>query len=278
MQYQKDTTQYQKDSALSNDIKSLNYNTFSEFITKKTEKLVTALYMVTDCLDTEDAMKNKLRFLGVELLSNAHSFMLASVADKQSKIDRSNSQIYEILSLLDIASMMGFVSEMNSSILKKEFDILLGEYGKFQEKDNSNKNTIRRVFPQTKTILNEEFLSVPIPEYKEFLAQPSSFWGGDVSKGHIKDSLNNNVLYNNTNQDIKKDSKNSVQNIPKKEDRFDKMMSIIKIKKDVSIKDISIEFTNCSEKTIQRDLNDLVEKGLIKKTGSKRWSRYSLIL
>ena len=42
----------------------------------------------------------------------------------------------------------------------------------------------------------------------------------------------------------------------------------------VSIKDISAQFTDCSEKTIQRELNDLVIKGRIKKSGSKRWSRY----
>jgi DeoR/GlpR family transcriptional regulator of sugar metabolism len=47
-------------------------------------------------------------------------------------------------------------------------------------------------------------------------------------------------------------------------------------KKDVSIKDISLVLTDCSEKTIQRELNSLVLKGQLKKTGAKRWSRYSI--
>ena len=52
------------------DIKNLNNKHIYEFANKKTEKLVTALYMVTDCMDTDDALKSKLRHLGVELLSD----------------------------------------------------------------------------------------------------------------------------------------------------------------------------------------------------------------
>jgi hypothetical protein len=33
---------------------------------------------------------------------------------------------------------------------------------------------------------------------------------------------------------------------------------------------------NCGEKTLQRELASLVKEGVLKKTGSKRWSRYSV--
>ncbi len=62
-----------------------------------------------------------------------------------------------------------------------------------------------------------------------------------------------------------------------KEGRVSKILGIIKDKKEVSIKDISIAFTDYSEKTIQRELNALVAKGTIKKIGAKRWSRYQAI-
>jgi predicted HTH transcriptional regulator len=66
-------------------------------------------------------------------------------------------------------------------------------------------------------------------------------------------------------------------NLADREDRSIRIISLVKDKKDISIKDISLAFTDCSEKTIQRELNALVLKGKIKKTGSKRWSRYSVI-
>jgi DeoR/GlpR family transcriptional regulator of sugar metabolism len=64
------------------------------------------------------------------------------------------------------------------------------------------------------------------------------------------------------------------RDIASKQDRTAKILALIKDKKDLSIKDVSIAFTDCSEKTIQRELNTLVSKGHIRKVGSKRWSRY----
>ena len=60
-----------------------------------------------------------------------------------------------------------------------------------------------------------------------------------------------------------------------------KILSLIKdvdtTKSGVSIKDISSAFTDCGEKTIQRELNSLVAKGLVHKIGAKRWSRYQAV-
>lgn len=67
-----------------------------------------------------------------------------------------------------------------------------------------------------------------------------------------------------------------------KAERAEKILSIIKDKhnssddKGISVKDIASQFTDYSEKTIQRELNDLIEKGKIKKVGAKRWSKYKL--
>jgi len=42
------------------------------------------------------------------------------------------------------------------------------------------------------------------------------------------------------------------------------------------VKDFAKVITDISEKTIQRELLDLVQRGVIKKEGERRWSRYSL--
>ncbi len=44
----------------------------------------------------------------------------------------------------------------------------------------------------------------------------------------------------------------------------------------MTIKDFSTYIKDCSEKTIQRQLLDLVKDGVLKKDGERRWSRYSL--
>ena len=42
----------------------------------------------------------------------------------------------------------------------------------------------------------------------------------------------------------------------------------------ITIKDISNQILGCSEKTIQRELNSLLEDGVIDRVGEKRWSKY----
>lgn len=59
--------------------------------------------------------------------------------------------------------------------------------------------------------------------------------------------------------------------------RSDRIMSIIKEKGQVTIKDISTAITDVSEKTIQRELMSLISNGQISKTGERRWSRYHVM-
>ena len=54
------------------------------------------------------------------------------------------------------------------------------------------------------------------------------------------------------------------------------ILDVIRSKGEISIKDISRYVKGCSEKTIQRSLLSLVENGILKKTGERRWSRYSI--
>ena len=111
----------------------------------------------------------------------------------------------------------------------------------------------------------------------------------DNSLTPIKDKRTEyNMSFRNANRhpalSLTKITSNTNSNLVNKKDRMDKILVIIKEKKNVlgnesgiSIRDISAMFTDCSEKTIQRELNLLVSKGQIKKTGAKRWSRYQAI-
>jgi len=68
----------------------------------KTNKLITAVYMVTDIIDKEEPLRNKLRTLGLEILSDP-------------PIARTVLAIGQLMSFLDIASAVGIISEMNGT-------------------------------------------------------------------------------------------------------------------------------------------------------------------
>jgi len=62
----------------------------------------------------------------------------------------------------------------------------------------------------------------------------------------------------------------------KKEQRQRNILEILKGQGNLTIKDFSKVMRDCSEKTIQRELIELVGKGIVRKEGERRWSRYSL--
>ncbi len=72
-------------------------------------------------------------------------------------------------------------------------------------------------------------------------------------------------------------STSTTRSAPESQNRRERILSIIKDKGQASIKDVSTVITDCSEKTIQRELMSLISEGQIKKDGERRWSRYSLV-
>ena len=247
------------------NVNNLNHKHIYEFANKKTEKLVTALYMVTDCMDTEDALKTKLRQLGVELLSDMYKLSTLSPIDKYEHISSSIARVDEILSFVEIAYTIGFISEMNTSILKKEFMILIGELESHKSKDKHFTFT-----------LDEGMFS--LPSGAENNHNRNYTFNG---QNGIKDKRTNTNIMSFTNTRLSNGGGHFLKNVnhinfvSDKKDRTDKILALVK-DKEVSIKDISNYITDCSEKTIQRELNALVAKGQIKKTGQKRWSKYKL--
>ena len=59
-------------------------------------------------------------------------------------------------------------------------------------------------------------------------------------------------------------------------DRAERIKTVLEAKPQATIKDVSEVITDVSEKTIQRELNSLIEKGQVIREGERRWSRYSI--
>jgi hypothetical protein len=59
--------------------------------------------------------------------------------------------------------------------------------------------------------------------------------------------------------------------------RRERILDIIKDRGEATIKDISTIVTDCSEKTIQRELIDMIKDNVILRDGERRWSKYKLI-
>lgn len=260
----------QKNHTMSNghqgqdEIKSLLYkDSFTMSLTlKKTEKIITALYMVTDCLPEGEPLCNHLRTTGLAFASKMHTLCSYFAEPKYTQVDDTLRLIEEMQYYLDMGMTVRLISPMNTSILSSELtkvrDNLIETYKK------SSKGKVHADY--NSLALDPEMFSV-----SENLLTENK---GHFDKGHLKDI---NVLYkkepvlNKTTRPLVGKS-----NIGVKIARRNDVLNIIKAKGTVSLKDIKEVLKDITDKTIQRELRALVEEGVLEKMGEKRWSTYRL--
>jgi hypothetical protein len=218
----------------------------------KTDKLITALYMVTDIIDKDEPLRNKLRTSGTGIISDINSDPAQACL-----------KISEIMSFLGIASAMNIVSEMNCNILRKEFIELDQALKEFAGKPL---NTAQKID------LTDFFEASPLPVRES------------NSKGHVNLGIQKAGTLLKAIKDVS--DIHPAQNFDAlKKQRREDIVNVIKIiGGSATIKDIKTKaktlpakagsLATCGEKTLQRELVSMVHDGVLKKTGEKRWSRY----
>lgn len=230
------------------------------FFYKKTEKITTAVYMVSAFIKDEDHIKWQLRRKSLDLLSLALSLSHAELLDKKDG-QKVAAVLIELVSLFEIAVADKIISEMNFSILKQEFLALLSmlEEEMFPESSRS-------------LILSDDFFNIE---------KMISSQGEGSHKGHSGDSKGHEQMRHIPVQISKVFNKGlpqstATKNSPKNtaSDRKTIILDLFKTKKEIGITDLANLIKDCSEKTIQRELLGMVKDGVLKKQGERRWSRY----
>ena len=233
----------------------------------KTNKLVTALYMVTDIMDKAEPLRSKLRTLGINIVSD-----IKLVPDS----------INNILSLLDIAFALKMISEMNCSILKKEFL----ELKQFIQESNVQNNPVwlEEFFMESSpSPLQGEGggeVSLIIPKKTTEIGQKNSIGHGNQNSSRLGVQKGSTLMKALQNVHMSNRIASPDFNTLKKQ-RREEILKIIKTSPNgATITDIRTLATgslvSCGEKTLQRELVSMTHDGVLEKTGEKRWSRYSL--
>ena len=244
---------------------------------KKTNKLVTALYMVTDIIDKNEPLRNKLRTLGIGIISDIYTQPMDACR-----------KVSELMSLLDIASSIHIISPMNCNILRREFV----ELGHSIQELGDGESILARV---EKKINLAGFFDEEESKDLSISHERNSHSLG-VQKGRtllkaIKDMSNKvpapyvppwrDGLRSDRNQRHQTAQDFSVLKKKRRED----IVNIIKILGgSATITDIKDKtkalpagvgsLANCGEKTLQRELVSMLKDGVLYKEGSKRWTQY----
>lgn len=220
-------------------------NQFVLYVFRKISKVSQAVYIVTDLVKDVEPIKWTLRKVASDMASFKYFL------DEQRVFYDLERMLLELEGLLGFARNAKVLSDMNGAILLDQIKILVIEMRDAKSAGQFYKS------------IEPSFFDTEKPVYK----------------GH-------NVLYDFYNQTATpKMSLKPTPAVSKLQHQFhsqdkghrkDEMLKIIKAKGAVMIKDITELIKDCSEKTIQRELLSMVQAGILRKIGEKRWSRYTL--
>jgi hypothetical protein len=246
------------------------------FLYKKTERVTAALYLVTNLLSFNEPARVRLRERALAILSDVLS--LTSSEGKALHVWAHGIALMtaEIAAILDVSRIAGHISEMNCSVLTREYEGL---------SHIAREHADTRATPQGHVFLPEDFFAIEA-ENIEFLmprgveregARPSS-------TAHRPAKLENRESEAKPSSPLtERPPQKSIQPgqtigkvAGRKGDRRDSILSILKSQASISVKDAARAIPGCSEKTVQRELLAMVSEGLLTKEGERRWSTYRL--
>ena len=241
----------------------------------KTNKLVTALYMVTDIIDKDEPLRNKLRTLGTEIISdmNQSAFARTVLANR----------IGEIMSFLEIASALNIISPMNCNILRKEFMALeqaIREFVPAPIGSSSRPVNLEELFREAEDQRPPlPFGHLPLRRGRKNPSLERQESSGRTGIGHAHSTRigvqKGSTLLEALSDVAMSDRARRMGDFQMvKNKRHGNILAIIKAAGgNATIKDIKDKIS-LGGKTLQRELVSMVKDGVLDRTGEKRWSRY----
>lgn len=226
---------------------------------KTMERLVTATYMVTNLVPEQEPLRARIRDILNSLLEDTLHLRRGFNSLGSDSLKEIIAQVRLVMSLLDALYTSGLISSMNLNVLK-------GAFTKFSE----SILTLSEASSADGVELT--------PDYFEL----QSLSSGSDSAGNTKATrVQHRTASSFNNSNTLKSKNNSTSKVPNKQStsraskvRVNNIIEFITKRGSANVSELSEVITGCSNKTLQRDLTALVKKSILKKEGSKRWTRY----
>lgn len=210
-----------------------------------------ALYRVTDLLPDQEPVKWMTRKKAMEALTlfteDSPALFLAS---RMKKREEFTAAIHQLLDLLEFASHNTFISQINFDVLSREYRSFLQEAAASHQAavpsveidlTGNSQEFIRGLSKQPKAIL---------PKKKEDIVLSASPDRGESKEEELST-----------------------------EERRKRIFSyIIQKEKGITMQELLEIFKgSVNQRTIQRDITALIERGRVKTSGARRWRMYNVV-
>jgi hypothetical protein len=222
-------------------------NRAAERVYRRAERIAAAAYLLTNHLPETEPARSAIRAEANSLLAQILKIQDGMRAPEAPQISRVLERVRGMISMTRLLASSGLVSLQNMEVLIEALD----ELGAFVTSSQ------RSSLAERVTLSREELLDTSVTEV---IKDKSFTTVKDITK--IRDTRT--VSYRTG--DRKKATEVRVRNI----------LEIIKSGGELGIKEIAANLPEIGEKTLQRELSDLVLKGQLRRIGLKRWSKYAL--
>lgn len=235
---------------------------------KRTERVAAALFVVTDLFSLNNPIGHRIKNLGIALVTYTVSLLSRHNGDESLKDYAAT--LSEIVSLLEVSFLSGYISEMNYRVISSEIGSLISLSERMRGEsfslhpDADVESVIERNSENTYRSKNRALHSV-MSEAFNYKGHPKGHYKGRDGRKKVI-----SVSYKKPN------SHKHVEPIVGKDERKTHILSILDSGRHLGVKDFLSAIPGISEKTIQRELSDLVSSGVLKREGERRWSRYFL--
>jgi hypothetical protein len=231
---------------------SIKDNKKEYFVREKTGRFIAVFLKVKKGVEYDDVLEKMVKDTILCLFS------------AEGKSEEVKNALLKAKTLTTILIRLSILNKEAGSILSQGIDDF---YNEMEEKKREEEKHTPSSFSYHPFGEEEVFLSL--------LKENSSFKESDEEK-----KRHNESVYKEKDIKTEKEEKRTSPQKSKKSEQKNRraqILSILQHKDSVNVKDISALITECSEKTLQRELSVLHKQNVLKKEGERRWSRYSLI-
>jgi len=252
-------------------------DSYGLFVFQKTEKLVKATYLLTSLMSDKEPMRERVRELA-NIMLQASIEMSERIWGEDLCHKNLLSAISEMIVLFDISENTKMMSKMNHQIITAE----LQKLADFLMNSLTNYSSAKIAFEpglfdgNYDYVPDQTYQAATLVRDRSITNAGNSIKDKDIYKGQ------NEVVNHDTEKEFdqrKSLTKSSVlpRTVKDKDNRQNIILSMLQSGVKLTIKDFAKNIRDCSEKTIQRELLSLVSKGVLKKEGERRWSKYFLV-
>ncbi len=232
-----------------------------EFVIKKTERLVYVAYLLSGFVPQSEVLHGDIKRTSHALLRAVSRFP-QSTGIQSPIVDQIHAHLQYLSALLSLACISGYISESNVELFKGEINYLHKHVEELSTKSVSDSQQVQ---------LRQDVFVVGQGRQPKVRTEDHVF---------VKDTQIRKKDALSFIKDKKTSGPKRLTAVPEskdttKPDREERILQVLRDKRVVSIKDISSVVFDCSEKTIQRTLQTLIDKGQVRKEGERRWAKYS---